>query len=136
LPDELQLYLTERMIAITVNSIPQGATFKVDGTESGTTPKIVRLSPGKHTLEFSKEGFAPGKFPVEVGPDDVSGSVSFELGAAAYDTVELRDGTLLNGDVESVTGTEVVVRVGGAPQRLNRNRVKRILLVEREIPAP
>jgi hypothetical protein len=48
----------------------------------------------------------------------------------------LRDGTLLNGDVESVTGTEVVVRVGGAPQRLNRNRVKRILLVERETPAP
>jgi hypothetical protein len=49
-----------------------------------------------------------------------------------HDTVELRDGSVLNGDLESVSATEVVVRVGGSMQRLNRNQVKRILLVERD----
>jgi hypothetical protein len=93
----------------------------------------VRVSPGKHILEFSKQGFNPGKFPLEVGPDDVSGgSVSYELGSSVHDTVELRDGSVLNGDVESVSAAEVVVRLGGAMQHLNRNQVKRILLVERD----
>jgi hypothetical protein len=30
---------------------------------------------------------------------------------------------------------DVVIKVGGADQRLSRNQVKRILLVEREAPA-
>jgi hypothetical protein len=47
----------------------------------------------------------------------------------------LRDGSVLNGDVESVSATEVVVRTGGTMHHLNRNQVKRILLVERD-PAP
>jgi len=41
------------------------------------------------------------------------GSVSYELGSAVHDTVELRDGSVLNGDVESISATEVVVRTGG-----------------------
>lgn len=133
LPAELQSYLPAKMISITVNSVPQGAAVKVDGKDVGTTPKIVQLSTGKHFLEFSKEGFNVGRFPLEIGPDDVSGgNVSYELGSSAHDTVELRDGSLLTGDVESVSATEVVVRVGGTLQHLNRNEVKRILLVERE----
>ena len=133
LPPELQSYLPPKTVSITINSVPQGATLKVDGNDTGTTPKIIRVTPGKHILEFSKEGFNAGKFPLEIGPDDTSGgSVSYELGTVAYDTVELRDGTVLNGDVESVTSSEVVVRVGGTPQHLNRNQVKRILLVERQ----
>jgi len=125
-----------RTVSITVNSVPQGATLKMDGNEMGTTPKLVQVSVGKHLLEFSKEGFTPGKFPLEIGPHDVSGgSVSYELGTAAHDTIELRDGSVLTGDVESVSATEVVLRLGGTMQHLNRNQVKRILLVEREIPA-
>ena len=86
-------------------------------------------------LEFNKEGFNPGKVPLEIGPDDVSGgSVSFELGTSAHDTIELRDGSVLTGDVESVSATEVVVRVGGAVQHFNRIQVKRISLTERETP--
>ncbi|HET7440589.1 MAG TPA: PEGA domain-containing protein [Terriglobales bacterium] len=125
-----------RKISLTVNSVPQGALLKLDGGEIGTTPKMVQVGPGKHMLEFSKEGFNTGHFPLEIGPNDASGgSVSYELGASAHDTIELRDGTLLNGDLETVSGMEVVVRIGGTAQRYNRNQVKRISLVERDTPA-
>jgi hypothetical protein len=63
-------------IAITVNSVPQGASLKVDGKEVGTTPKIVDVAIGKHTLEFSKEGFNSGKFPPEITSRDASGVAS------------------------------------------------------------
>lgn len=133
LPDELQAFLPAKTISITVNSVPQGADLKVDGTAVGATPKIVKVGLGKHILEFNKEGFNAGKFPMEIGPDDVSGgSVSFELGTSAHDTIELRDGSLLSGDLVSVSGMEIVIKVGGNNQSLNRNQVKRILLVERE----
>jgi hypothetical protein len=124
-----------KVISITVNSVPQGASLKVDGTDSGTTPRVIHVTPGRHELEFNKEGFNPGKFPFELGPDDASGgSVSYELGASAHDTVELRDGSVLTCDVESVSATEVVVRIGGNLQHLDRNKVKRIGLVERDPP--
>ena len=133
LPKELSPLAPPRTITITVNTVPQGATTKLDGVEVGTTPKMVQVSVGKHTLEFSKEGFNPGKFPFEIGRDDISGgSVSFELGTSAHDTIELRDGTVLTGDVVSMLGMEIVVRAGGREQRLDRNQVKRILLVQRQ----
>ncbi len=132
-PPELRAAAPPRKVSITVNSVPQGATFTVDGEAAGTAPKIVALAVGKHTLEFTKEGFNTGKFPMEIGPDDASGgSVSYELGSAAHDTIELRDGTVLSGDLVSVSGMQITVRVGGEPQTLDRNKVKRILLTERD----
>jgi len=136
LPKELGPLAPPRLITITVNTVPQGAVAKLDGVDVGTTPKMVQVGVGKHVLEFSKDGFSPGKFPFEMGPDDTSGgSVSFELGTSAHDTVELRDGSVLTGDLVSVSGMEIVIKVGGSDQRLNRNQVKRILFVEREAPA-
>jgi hypothetical protein len=124
-----------RTVSITINSVPQGAAFTLDGNEAGVTPKMVRVTQGKHVLEFNKEGFTPGKFPFEIGPDDASGgSVSYELGTLAHDTVELRDGSVLIGDVESMSATEVVMRVSGTLQKMDRNHVKRMLLVERDPP--
>lgn len=135
LPAELRPAAPPKAISITVNSVPQGAALKVDGSEVGSTPKMIQVGPGKHQLEFSKEGFNSGKFPLEIGPDDVSGgSVSFELGTSAHDTIELRDGSVLNGDLESMSASDIVVRVGGNMQRYSRNQVKRILLVERDTP--
>jgi hypothetical protein len=68
-----------------------------------------------------------------VTPSDVSGGmVTYELGGLNYDTVELRDGSTITGDVISVDGAQVVVRIGGELKPYERNRVKRILLVERE----
>lgn len=122
-----------RKLSVTVNSVPQGALLKLDGEEVGTTPKIVQVGAGKHRLEFSKEGFNPGTFPLEIGPDDASGgSVSYELGTSVHDTVELRDGTVISGDVESVSATQVTIRMAGKDTTYPRNQVKRVLFVERE----
>ncbi len=132
-PAELQPLAPPKKVSITVNSVPQGAVLSVDGTEAGTTPKLVQLPVGKHSLGFAKEGFNTGTFPLEISPADVSGgSVSYELGTSAHDTLELRDGTVLSGDLVSVSGMEIRVRVGGAIQTLDRNKVKRILLAERD----
>lgn len=136
LPPELQPALPPKVISITVNSVPQDAELKVDGVSVGTTPKIIQVTPGKHLLAFTKEGFTPGTFPLETTSDDVSGgSVSYDLGTSAHDTIELRDGSVLIGDVESMTATEVMIRIGGSIQQVDRNRVKRILLIQRG-PAP
>lgn len=133
LPSELQSYLPPTAISITINSVPQGAVVKVDGTEAGVTPKVIKVTPGKHLLEFSKDGFNTGHYPLEITPEDVSGgSVSYELGTSAHDTLELRDGSVLSGDLESVSATEVVLRIGGNVQRFDRNQVKRIGLVPRD----
>jgi len=122
-----------RTISTTVNSVPQGALLRVDGKEVGTTPKVIDVAVGKHMLEFSKDGFNSGKFPLEITSRDASGgSVSYELGSAAHDTIELRDGSILSGDLVSVSGMQVQVRIGGNAQTFDRNQVKRILLTERE----
>lgn len=133
IPKELGGSAPPRIVSITVNTVPQGATTKLDGAEVGSTPKMVKVAVGKHMLEFSKEGFNPGKFPFEIGPDDASGgSVSFDLGTSAHDTIELQDGSVLTGDLVSVSGMDVVIRVGGSEQHFDRNQIKRILLVQRQ----
>jgi PEGA domain len=130
LPAELRPAAPPRTVSITVNSVPQGAMFKLDGTEIGTTPKIVKVGVGDHKLEFRKEGFTPGTFPLEIGPEDASGgSVSFELGGSVHDTIEMQDGSVLSGDLVSVSGITLVVRIGGKDQSFDRNQVKRIVLV-------
>jgi hypothetical protein len=132
-PSEMAPLAPPKKISLTVNSVPQGAALSVDGIESGATPKLVQLAVGKHTLAFNKEGFNAGTFPLEIGIDDASGgSVSYELGNSAHDTLELRDGTVLTGDLMSVSGAEIRVRVAGTVQSLDRARVKRILLTERD----
>jgi PEGA domain len=126
-----------RTVSLTVNSVPQGAALKVDGVDAGATPKMISVGVGKHQLTFSKEGFNAGTFPLEIGPEDVSGgTVSYELGASRYDTIVLRDGSVLNGDLDSVSGMDVVVRIGGTLQHFSRNQIKQIIMVEREPPSP
>jgi hypothetical protein len=126
-----------KVVTLTVNSLPQGADLKLDGAEQGATPRLITVGAGRHSLKFTKEGFITGTFPLEIGPNDVSGgSVSFELGTASFDSVELRDGTILNGDLVSIAGMEVQVRIGGTIQHIDRNKVKRIMLTEREAPSP
>ncbi len=134
-PDEYAQYLPKKEISITVNSVPQGATLKVDGQDAGSTPRTVKLAPGKHLLTFGLGGYMPGNYPFEVRPEDASGgSINFEMGSAMHDTVELRDGSVLSGDVETLSATEMEIRIGGAIQKLNRNSIKRVLLIERMPP--
>lgn len=56
-----------------------------------------------------------------------------ELGGLSRDTVELRDGSVVLGDVISVSMTQVLVRVDGREQTYDRNQVKKVMLVEREV---
>jgi hypothetical protein len=133
LPSELEAKGPPKKISLTVNSVPQGSHFMLDGKDGGITPKAIEVAIGTHMLEFDKEGFSHGKYPFSIGPDDVSGgNISYELGASAHDTVELRDGSIINGDLLSISATEVFVKVGGNPQTLDRNQVKRITLVQRD----
>lgn len=113
-------------------SVPAGANFKVDGEDAGVTPKMVDFTIGTDTLEFNKEGYAAGSTPLEVSADELpGGSVSFELGGLSQDTIELRDGTTVLGDVMSMSLASVVVRIDGKEQKYDRNLVKKIMLVER-----
>jgi len=130
---ELAKFGAPKTVTTTVYSVPAGANLKMDGQVVGVTPIQVKISVGRHDLEFTKEGFHPGHFIWNVSPSDVSGGVvTYELGGLNYDTVELRDGSTVTGDVISVDGSQVVVRIGGELKPYERNRVKRILLVERE----
>ena len=98
------------------------------------TPVMVKFTEGTHSLEFTKEGYAIGTTPLEVTPDELpGGSITFELGGLSADTVELRDGTVLLGDVISANLTEVVIRVKGEEQKYDRNRIRKIMLVGRQV---
>ena len=62
--------------------------------------------------------------------------MSYALGAAAFDSIELRDGSVLNGDLVSISGMDVEIRVGGIVQHMDRNKIKRIMLTQRDAPTP
>lgn len=122
-----------RTLSVTINSVPQGATVALDGKEIGTTPKIAEVTLGKHMLTFSKDGYNTGQFPLEMGPRDVSGgSVSYELGTSSHDTIELRDGSVLSGDLLSIDAKQAAIRIGGSVQTYDRNQIKRVLLTQRD----
>jgi hypothetical protein len=122
-----------RTLSITINSVPQGAAVKLDGKDVGTTPKLVDVTVGKHVLEFSKDGYNAGHYPLELDPRDTNGgSVSYELGVSAQDTIELRDGSVLSGDLISISGMEVQIRIGGSIKTYDRNQIKRVSLAQRD----
>jgi hypothetical protein len=126
-----------RSVSITVNSTPQGAALALDGTAVGVTPRMISVEPGHHTLVITKEGFASGTIPLDIGRDDASGGmVNFELGAPSSDSIELRDGTVLYADLVSISGMDVEIRVGGSIEHMDRNKIKRVLFVHRDVPAP
>ena len=122
-----------KTIPLKIISVPPGAKLKVDGQDSGVTPRVVDLSIGSHQVELEKEGYAKGVTPVEINADDLpGGSITIEMGGLSRDTVELRDGKIMLGDVISMSLTSVVMRVDGKDQSFDRNQVKKIILVERE----
>jgi PEGA domain len=123
-----------KTIPLRVLSVPPGAKLKVDGQDAGMTPVMVKLTIGSHNLDLTKEGYAPGGTPLEVTPDELpGGSITVELGGLSRDTVELRDGTVLLGDVLSMSLTSVVLSIDGKEQTLERNQIKKMMLVERQV---
>jgi hypothetical protein len=123
-----------KTIAVNIISIPPGAALKVDGQSAGLTPIAVRVLAGTHNLELHKDGFADAKTPLDVNPDDrPGGSLTITLGGISNDTIELRDGSVLMGDVISMTLESVLINLQGKEQSFNRNTVKKIFLVERTV---
>jgi hypothetical protein len=122
-------------VRMNINSVPPGASVKLDSQPSGVTPQMLPIAPGKHVLEFTKEGYAAASTPVEVAPNTPAGAVDIELTPLTLDTVVLHDGTALLGDVVSMTATSVNITVKGKPTKLDRSRVARIVLGHRKRPA-
>jgi hypothetical protein len=121
-----------KLIPITIISVPPGAALKVDDESVGTTPITVRVLGGTHNLELHKEGYADAKTPLDVNPDEAPrGSITITLGGLANDTIELRHGSIVTGDVISMTLESVVIHVRGNEQTFDRNKIKKIFLVER-----
>lgn len=121
-----------RKVTVNIATLPAGASFKVDGQDAGMTPKAVQLIPGKHKLEFSKEGYAPGSTDVDVTAGSLPSIVNYELAGLSQDTIVLRDGTVLLGDVASVTASVLTVKVNGRLRKVDRNQVAKVLFVERK----
>jgi PEGA domain len=123
-----------KVVPLKIISVPAGAKLKVDGQDEGITPALVNLSVGQHTVELSKDGFAPATSPVDIKADEMAGgSITIELGGMSQDAIELRDGTVLTGDAISLSLTELVFRVDGKDTKYGRNQIKKISLVERMI---
>jgi hypothetical protein len=123
---------TSTLIPITIISVPSGAALKVDDHDVGVTPVTVRVASGSHNLELSKDGYAVAKTPMDVNPDEApGGSITITLGGLDDDTIELRDGAILKGDVMSMSLESVVIKVNGQDQTFDRNKIKKIFLVER-----
>lgn len=124
--------LAGKVVPIKVVSVPAGASVKVDGVDAGIAPVLARLTVGSHRLDLSKEGYAPGTTTLDIAPDELpGGSITVELGGLGHDVVELRNGSSLSGDVLSMSMTTVTVRVDGKDQDIDRNQIKKIMLVER-----
>jgi len=115
-------------VRMNITSLPPGANVRLDSQPSGLTPQILPIAPGKHVLEFTKEGYATASTPVELGANTPAGAVDIELTPLTLDTVVLQDETVLLGDVVSMTATSLNLTVKGKPTRLDRNRVARIVL--------
>jgi len=119
-------------VRMNITSVPPGAGVKLDSQPSGVTPQVLPIAPGKHVLEFTKEGYATASTPVEIAANTPAGAVDIELVPLAVDTVVLQDGTVLMGDVVSVTAASVNITVKGKPTKLDRNRVARIVFGHRK----
>lgn len=118
-------------IKMHITSVPSGANLKLDAQDSGVTPQVLPIAPGKHVLEFSKEGYATGSTPVEIAENSLPGSVELELTALTVDTVVLRNGTVMMGNLVSVTDAGVNINIKGKLTKLERSRVARIVLGQR-----
>jgi len=119
-------------IKMSITSVPPGASLKLDSQDAGVTPQMLAVALGKHVLEFSKEGYTTASTPLEIEQNALPGSVNVELSALTLDTVVLRDGIVLMGDLVSVSNTSVSLNVKGKLTKVDRNRVARIVLSERK----
>jgi hypothetical protein len=121
-------------VSMTFRSLPEGANIDIDGQKLGVTPKVLRVPEGSHLLVLTKAGYDKSDYPFEVRPDESNGgTVEVELPVSS-DILEMRDGTTISGDIESITWETLRVASGDKKVDVPRNQVKRIILVQRQVP--
>lgn len=124
--------LAVHAVSMTFRSVPEGANIDIDGQKLGVTPKVLRVPEGSHLLLLTKAGYNKAEYPFEVRAEDSNGgSVEVEL-PSSNDIIEMRDGSAVSGDIESVTWETVRVMTGDKKIDIPRNLVKRIIFVQRQ----
>jgi hypothetical protein len=118
-------------ISLLINSMPSGAELKLDGKPVGNTPKTLRVPLGHHDLEASRSGYRTVQYPIDADMSLNGGRIDLELGTTVHDTLELRDGSIVSGDILSMDAEKITIIVAGQNQSIERNRVSRVLLVQR-----
>jgi hypothetical protein len=63
---------------VTIDTAPPGAQYKVSGNE-GTTPAKIKLKPGRHEIELTKDGYEPLKASFSISSFDKKPSFSYSL---------------------------------------------------------
>lgn len=79
--------------SVSINSNPQGASVKVDGTTRGITPLVVELTKQQHVLEFSKDGYEPFYYTLNTKRDNgalVADVLLFSPLVAVFDVDDAR----------------------------------------------
>lgn len=105
--------LAQRQITVNIDSIPQGATVRLDSETApplGTTPlRRVRIPAGAHTLYFSREGFLPGRLDVTVARRNETFTATLTQAGSIYVSADI-DGAQIFLDGNAV---------GTTPGRIN-----------------
>jgi len=132
LPQELAYLNGPQTVSVTIETIPSGANLMVDGTAAGKSPVTMSVAVGSHVIALSKDGYPGDSATITVAANQAAGKTySFELSGALHDTVELRDGTIISGEVVAMNESEVVVQTSDGQQRYVRALVKRVSFVEK-----
>ncbi len=70
----------DKVVDLSINSTPSGATIFVDGQNYGRTPAVISIEPKTHDIILAKEGYGSTSFAPEVwwgkGRTDVNGNIT------------------------------------------------------------
>lgn len=78
----LEVTLIPAWAAIAVNSLPTGASLRVDGEDVGVTPLTAEIGAGSHRLELRLDGYEPWRGALEVEANQPQTLSTVELAEA------------------------------------------------------
>ena len=99
---------------LSLNSSPKGAKVVIDGEEEVITPATVEIASGQHSLDVSKNGYAPEHLTINVKPFSVS-SKEFtlkKLGRITIKSVPDHVSVDLNDELVGVTPFSTILSRG------------------------
>jgi len=111
---------------------PPGSAVLIDSEPIGAAPITLDLSPGQHTVEFRKAGFAPARFDFELPADrpvDVVAKLARRMGApgAGQNTAVAEGRPAGEYDVTAAQDANTPSRVKGSQSGLKRPSITRTI---------